>query len=56
MFIISRSRGRGIAKVVVPLEFRWFYTTDPQEDRKREEVYRQTNDIKKTIEIFSGKY
>ncbi len=56
VFVISRSRGRGIARVVVPSEFRWLYTTDPQEVRKREEVYRQVKDILKTIEMLSGKH
>jgi len=53
VFVISRSRGRGIARVVVPPEFRWLYTTDPKEVQKRNEVYAQTKDVKKTIEILS---
>ncbi len=52
-YVISRSRGRGIARVVVPPEFRWLYTTDPKEVAKRNEVYAQTKDIKATIEILS---
>jgi len=53
MFIITRTRGRGIARVVVPPEFRWLYTTNPKEVQIRNDIYKETGDLKKTIEILT---
>ena len=52
MFIITRTRGRGIARVVVPHEFKWLYTTQPREVQLRNDIYKETGDLKKTIEIL----
>ena len=52
MFIITRTRGRGIARVVVPPEFRWLYTTHPREVQLRNDIYKETGNLKKTIEIL----
>jgi len=52
MFVISRSRGKGIARLVLPKEFYWLYTTDGKEVQKRNEIYLQTRDIRKTIELL----
>jgi len=52
MFVITRHRGKGIARLVLPKEFYWLYTTDSKEVQTRKEIYLQTKDIRKTIEIL----
>lgn len=50
MFIMRRSGGRGIGRLVVPPFYRWIYTTDATEVSVRSYFMKEYGNIKKAIE------
>jgi len=49
VFVISRGRGRGIARLVVPEKLYWLYTTKADEVALRQRYIRETGDIMEAV-------